>query len=136
MQLESVRRRAAAPRLLVIALGTFVAVYFVWAAFHDITHGEADLTTEYSFLGICAAWLAYVAVSLVRARHWVLGGVSVVALGAGLWGQRGIGPGVTAGLSPTYLATSGAFVWFLLLSGILAVLSWQAYREGQHEVEA
>jgi hypothetical protein len=29
----------------------------------------------------------------------------------------------------------GAFFWFLLLTGILAVMSWLAHREGQGEAE-
>jgi len=136
MRPDSADHRSAAPRLLVLAFVTLVALYLVWAAFHDITHGEADVTTEYAFLCVCAAWLAYVAVSLVRARHRVLGSMSLAALAAGVWGQREIGPGITAGLRPAYLATVGAFLWFLLLTGILAVMSWRAHREGQGEAEA
>jgi hypothetical protein len=128
-------RQATAPRLLVLAFVTVVALYLVWAAFHDITHGEADVTTEYAFLCACAAWFAYVGMSLFRARHRALGSVSLCALAAGVWGQREIGPGITAGLWPSYLATVGAFFWFLLLTGILAVMSWLAHREGQGEAE-
>jgi len=126
-------RQATASRLLVRALGTVVALYLVWAAFHDITHGEADTTLEYAFLYACGAWLAYVSVSLIRARQWGLGSVSLCALAAGVWGQREVGPGTTAGLSPSYLATVGAFLWFLLLTGILTVMSWRAHRAGQGE---
>jgi hypothetical protein len=136
MRPDSRGGRSAAPRLAASALMTFVALYLVWAAFHDIAHGETDLTTEYTLLGISAAWLAYLALSLIWTRHRALGGVSLVALGAGLWGQRGVGAEGTAGLSSTYLATAAAFLWFLLLSGILAVLSWRAYREERKEVEA
>ena len=110
---------------------TVVALYLVWAAFHDITHGEADLTAEYAFLCVCGAWLAYVSVSLIRSRQRALGSVSLAALAAGVWGQREIGPEITAGLWPAGLATVGAFLWFLLLTGILAVMSWRAHREGQ-----
>ena len=133
MQRRSADQRSAAPRLLVLALVTAVALYLVWAAFHDITHGEADTTLEYAFLYACGAWLAYVSVSLIRARRWGLGSVSLCALAAGVWGQREVGPGTTAGLSPSYLATVGAFLWFLLLTGILTVMSWRAHRVGQGE---
>ena len=68
-------RRSPAQGLLALAIGTAIAVYFVWAAFHDITLGEADLTTEYTFLGICAAWLVYVGVRLIGTGHRVLGAV-------------------------------------------------------------
>jgi hypothetical protein len=129
-------RQTSAPRLLALALVTVVALYLVWAAFHDITHGEADLTAEYAFLCACAAWFAYVGMSLFLARHRTVGIVSLAALAAGISGQREIGPGTTATLSPSYLATVGAMLWFLLLSGILAVMSWRASRHGQHDVEA
>lgn len=134
MRPDSADQRSAAPRLLVLAFVTLAALYLVWAAFHDITHGEADVTTEYAFLCVCAAWLAYVSVSLIRARQWALGSVSLAALAAAVWGQREIGPGITATLSPAYLATLGAVLWFLMLSAILAFLSWRAYREGQSDV--
>jgi len=124
-------RQATAPRFLVLAFVTVVALYLVWAAFHDITHGEADVTAEYAFLCVCGAWLAYVSVSLIRSRQRALGSVSLAALAAGVWGQREIGPEITAGLWPAHLATVGAFLWFLLLTGILAVMSWRAHREGQ-----
>ena len=129
-------RQATASRLLVLALGTVVALYLVWAAFHDITHGEADLTAEYAFLCACAAWFAYVGMSLFRARHRALGILSLAAVAAGVWGQREIGPEITAELWPAYLATVGAFLWFLLLTGIVAVMSWRAHREGRGEAEA
>jgi hypothetical protein len=132
MRSDSAAGRTAAPRLAVTASVTFVALYLVWAAFHDIAHREADLTTEYTLLVVSAVWLTYVAVRLILTRHRLLGSVSLLALGAGLWGQRGIGAEGTAGLSSTDLALTAAFVWFLLLTGILAVMSWQASREGQN----
>lgn len=131
MQPNSGSRRATAPGLTVVALLTFVALYLIWAAFHDIAHGEADLTTEYACLGISAAWLMYVAVYLIRVRHRVLGAASLVAVGAGVWGQRAIGPAATNGLSLASIAITSAFLWFLLLTGMLAVLSWQARHEQQ-----
>jgi hypothetical protein len=121
-------RESPAQGLLALAIGTAIACYFVWAAFHDITQGETDVTTEYTFLGICAAWLLYVGVRLIATRRRVLGGVSLLALAAGAWGQRGVGAGTVPSLQPSYVATLGAFLWFLALAVILAVLSWQASR--------
>jgi hypothetical protein len=66
MSLQTARLRKSAPRFGVFGLVTVVALYLTWAAVHDITHGEADLKTEYVFLGVCAAWFAYAAVSTRR----------------------------------------------------------------------
>lgn len=63
---RTAHRRKSVPRFLAFGLVTVVALYLTWAAIHDITHGEADLKTEYAFLGVCAVWFAYVAVSLGR----------------------------------------------------------------------
>ena len=46
-------RSSAAQGLLALAIGTAIADYFIWAAFHDITRGETDPTTEYVFLALC-----------------------------------------------------------------------------------
>jgi hypothetical protein len=136
LQPDSVSRRATAPGLTTVALLTFVALYLTWAAFHDIAHGEADLTTEYACLGISAAWLTYVAAYLIRVRHRVLGVASLAAVGAGVWGQRAVGPVAANGLSLATIAVASAFLWFLLLTGVLAVLNWQARREQRTGITA
>jgi hypothetical protein len=120
--------QSPAQGLLALAIGTAIALYFIWAAFADISGGETDLTTEYTFLGICAAWLLYVGARLVGTRHLALGAISLLALAAGAWGQRGIGPGTVPSLQPSYVATLGSFLWFLALVGILVLLSWRASR--------
>jgi hypothetical protein len=121
-------RESPAQGYLALAMGTAIACYFIWAAFHDITRGEADTTTEYTFLGICAAWLLYVGVRLVATRHRLLGAVSLLALAAGAMGQRGVGAGTVPTVQPSYVATLGAFLWFLALAVILGALSWRASR--------
>ena len=118
--------RTTTPPLLVLAIVTVIADFLAWAAFHDITKGEPDLTTEYVLLTVCAMWLAYVAVSLLRTRRWVLGSGSLLALAAGIWGQQGIGPGITPGLWPAYVATVGALLWFVALAAVLLVLGSRA----------
>jgi hypothetical protein len=81
--------------------------------------------------GISAASLMYVAVYLIRIRHRVLGVGSLVAVGAGVWGQRTAGPVAAKGPSLATIAITSAFLWFLLLTGMLAVLSWRARHEPQ-----
>jgi hypothetical protein len=120
--------RSPAQGLLALAIGTALADYFIWAAFHDITRGETDPTTEYVFLALCGVWLLYVSVRLIGIRRRVIGTVSLLALAAGLWGQRGIGPGTEASVQPAYVATTCAFLWFVVLAGILAASSWRASR--------
>ncbi len=68
----------------------------------------------------------YVALYLLRVRPRVLGAASLVAVAAGVWGQRAIGPATSNGLSLASIAITGAFLWFLLLAGMLAVLSRRA----------
>jgi hypothetical protein len=121
---------STAQGLLALAIGTAIADYFILAAFHDITRGETDLTNEYVFLALCGAWLLYVGVRLIGIKRRVIGAISLLALAAGLWGQRGIGPGTEAGVQPAYVVTTCAFLWFVALAGILAGLSWRASREG------
>lgn len=105
------------------ALISFVALLLVFAAFDDITTDHSTrFTAEYTALAACAVWFAYVAAKLIRLGHGTLGMISLVALLGALWGQRGIGPGITPGLWPEYVVTTGAFVWFLALAGILVVL--------------
>jgi hypothetical protein len=109
------------------ALVTLFVLYIVFAAFDDITTDNAtSFTFEYVALAGCAVWLAFLSVALIRARLKVLGTVSLIALAGALWGQREIGPGITPGLWPAYVVTTGAFLWFVALSFILLVLGWRA----------
>lgn len=125
----SVTRTATARRLLAFSFVSLVAVYLAWAAFHDITQGEADVTTEYVALCLCAAWFAYLGTSLILHHHGVLGRASLVALALAVWGQQDIGAGTRASWSPSYLATIVPFLWFLALTVVLAVLGWRAPRQ-------
>jgi hypothetical protein len=109
---------------------SLVALLFVFAAFDDITTDHStSFRVEYTILAICAGWFLAVAVRLLWAHHAVLGGVSLLALGAALWGQRGIGPGITPGVWPEYVATTGAYVWFWVLA---IALVWLGRRHAPH----
>jgi len=116
-------------------LATVAALYLVWAAFHDIAHGEADLTTEHALLVVSAVWFVSLAMILVRVKHRLLGVVSLVAVGAGLWGQGAVGSDA-ASLSSRSIAIAGAFLWFVMLAAILGFLSWRALREEHKVAEA
>jgi hypothetical protein len=102
------------------AMLTVFAVLLAFAAFDDITTGnESDFTTEYAVLVLCAVWLLFVCIRLLRNSHQVLGGISLVALAAGIWSQRAIGPGIIPGLWTEYVVMAAAFLWFAALSLIL-----------------
>lgn len=45
--------------LLAIAVATLLVFYFVWAAMHDIAHGESDSTFEYTILVISIPAFAF-----------------------------------------------------------------------------
>ena len=109
--------------LLREALISFVALMLVFAAFDDITTDNAThFTVEYIALSACASWFAFVAVRLIRIGRRTLGALSLAALAAALWAQRGIGPGITPGFWPEYTIMTAVFVWFLALAATLAVL--------------
>ena len=96
------------------------AVFLAFAAFDDITTGnESDFTTEYAGLVLCAVWLLFVSIRLLRSSHRVLGGISLVALAAGIWSLRAIGPGTIPGLWTEYVVMAAALLWFAALSLIL-----------------
>jgi hypothetical protein len=136
MEQESVALPAARLGYAFGALLTVPALYLVWAAFHDIAHGEADLTVEHTILVLCAAWFLFLAVILVRVKHRLLGLISVMAVGAGLWGQGVVGSAPAGSVSPRSIAIVAAFLWFLLLAARLGFLSWRAGRQQEKRVEA
>ena len=106
------------------ALVTAAALVLSFAAADDITTDNATtFRLEYTILVVSAAWLCFLALNLVRRRHYVLGVMSLVALGSALWGQRAIRPGITPGLWPQYVVTMAAYGWFWVLCLILA---WRA----------
>jgi hypothetical protein len=101
-------------------LVSLVAVLLAFAAFDDITTDHStSFRVEYTLLAFCGAWLLGVAIRLLQVHHRVLGCVSLVALGAAIFGLRGLAPGITPGLWLEYLATAGALVWFLALAIVL-----------------
>jgi hypothetical protein len=102
----------------------------VFAAFDDITTDDAPaFTFEYAFLVGCAAWLLFVGLRLLRDRHHVLGGVSLLALVSALWARRAIGPGITPGLLPEYVVITATYLWFCALSLLMIWMGWREYHE-------
>lgn len=123
-------RRTRALALLRDGVLTLAALLLSFAAFDDITTGrETGFTLEYGILLACASWLLFVTLRLIRAHRRMLGVISLVALAAGLWGQREIGPGITPGLWPAYVATASAFLWFLVVAFMLFVAGWKTHPE-------
>ena len=99
MTVESGGSRVCSEQYLASGLLTFAALLLVFAAFDDITTGSGTtVRMEYAWLVACAAGLIFVAVRLLRAGHQLLGGTSVLAVGAGVWAQRAIGPGIVLDL--------------------------------------
>jgi hypothetical protein len=112
--------------LLRDGLISFVVVLLAFAAFDDITTDTSThFTAEYTALVASAAWCGFVAASLIRLGRRTLGMLSLIALLVGLWAQRGIGPGITRGLWPEYVAMIAVFLWFLALAATLVVLGWR-----------
>src|SRR3990172_12370975 len=126
MDTNESRRRSLG--LLRDAALTVTAVLFAYAAFDDITTDSAKtFAVEYSGLVVCAVWVLTLAIRLIRIRRPVLGGISLMALAAAVWGQRAIGPGVVpAPWSAHSIAVVAAFAWFALLSVLLVAIGWRA----------
>lgn len=121
-------RRSHAVSLLRDGAVSFALLLLSFAAFDDITTGhEADLSLEYGALLATAVWLLFVTFRLIRASRHVLGAMSLVALAGALWGQGGIGPGITPGPWPAYIVTAGAFVWFTAVASVLLISGWRAH---------
>jgi hypothetical protein len=101
---------------------SILVLLLAFAALDDITTDRAtQFRAEYTMLLLAAAWFGFVAVWLMRRGHRALGMVSLAALAAAFWAQRGIGPGVTPALGAAYLVMAGALLWFLALAVALVV---------------
>ncbi len=125
-------RRSESFRHLRDAIVTVAVILLAFAAFDDITTDNATaFRFEYSGLAACGAWLLYQAVRLIRDRHLALGGGSLLALFAAVWGQFAIGPGTVPSADAHYLATAAAFGWFAALSAALLVRGWRSHLEVQ-----
>jgi hypothetical protein len=110
--------------------GTFVAVVFAFAAFHDITSDwtARNFAPEYAFLIVCAVWFGAVSMRLLK-THRSAGLISLAALLFGAVGQRGVHLGTVPSWTFDYVATTGALLWFLMLSvWLLAAGVWYAFR--------
>jgi hypothetical protein len=71
--------------LMVIAIGTLFVFYLVWAAMHDIAHGESDCTLEYAVLVISIPAFAFLYRTALlhlapRAKAAWLGGTGLLIL--------------------------------------------------------
>ena len=111
----------ASHRLQRDAVITIGVLLLVFAAFDDITTDNAtSFPLEYTILAAAAMWVLFVAGRLLRSGERLLGGVSLVALAAALWGQRAVGPGGSwgrgAGFKPEYAALLAAYGWCAALS--------------------
>lgn len=89
MQHELDSTSASESRLLSMAAITSLALLLAFAAFDDITTDNATtFRVEYTFLVACSGWLLFVAWSLIRGAHLVLGLASLLfwaLAGALLW---------------------------------------------------
>lgn len=118
---------AATTWLFAKAAITVVALLLVFAALDDITTDHAmTFRLEYTFLGGSAAWLLFVAWSLVRAGHRTFGYASLVALASALWALSGIRPGIVPALRPEFVVMATAYVWFWFLACAMLWLAWRA----------
>ena len=130
MEGESGGHRIGPTQYLTSGLATFAALLLIFAAFDDITTDNATtFRAEYAALLACAGLLTFVGVRLWRAGHRLLGGASLLAVAAGLWAQRSMGPGIVPGLWAVVVA-SMAYLWFVALATSLV---WLARRRRAHE---
>ena len=121
----------AGSRFFSNAVITVVVLLLAFAAFDDITTDNATtFRLEYTLLIISAGWLLFLAWSLIRSGHRILGFVSLVALGSAVWAQRAIGPAAIPGPRPEHIVMLMAYVWFWVLAGATLWFAWQA-REGR-----
>jgi hypothetical protein len=131
MKGEFGRARVSATSYLGYALGTAAALLLIFAAFDDITTDNATtFRAEYAVLVGCAGSLVFVALRLLRAGHQLLGWASLLALAAGAWAQRAVGPGIVPGFWPEYVIATVALLWFVALA---VGLVWLAWRRRTHE---
>lgn len=130
MKVESGGRRMGATQYLASGLATCTALLLMFAAFDDITTDNATtFRTEYAWLLACGGWLSFVALRLLRAGHQLLGGVSLLAVAAGAWAQRAMGPGIVPGFWAEYVVATAAYLWFVALAIGLVWLAqcWRAH---------
>lgn len=110
---------------------TIAALVLVFAAFDDITTDTATtFRAEYTLLAGCAAWLLFVAWSLLRDGHRALALTCFIALASAAWAQHAIRPGMVAKWRPEYVVFTTAYLSFWALAGALLRLAW---REGRSE---
>jgi hypothetical protein len=103
-----------------VGVVTLAVVALAFAAFDDITTDNATrFPLEYSMLSAGGAWCLIVIVRLARASHRALAVVSLIVLGAAVWGAPALGDRTLSGLAPRYLATLAGLTWFFALAVVL-----------------
>lgn len=103
------------------------ATLFAFLALDDITTDRAapaGYAPERFALLVCAIVLAVVIINLLRAKKWLLGGLSLVLLMGAAWAQQALSPFSVANRPLEYAITLTAWLWFLALGTFLAVRSF------------
>jgi hypothetical protein len=107
---------------------TLTVGLLIFAAFDDITTDHAtDFRVEYSALLACAVWLLFLSWRLLRQGHWILSGISLVAIVNGGFAQRAIVHGTVGGWWTEYVLLAATSLWFLVLSAIILWLAWRLH---------
>lgn len=113
-----------------ISFGTLILFYFVWAAMHDIAHGDEG-TLEWTVLAICAVAFAGLYRQALRFLTpkakvaWLIGtGLLLVLYSAGA---------ISSMLHPKYVKDPMLARTFLMVgSPALALISYHLVREALH----
>ncbi len=107
---------------------TLAVVLLIFAAFDDITTDTAtDFRVEYAALLACAVWLLFLSWRLFRQGHWILGGISLVAIVNGGFAQPAIVHGTVGGWWTEYVLLAATCLWFLGLSAMNLWLAWRLH---------
>jgi hypothetical protein len=116
---------------LLDGLVLFGGFMLAFAAFDDITTDASApaFVAEYVCLTAVAAACAVVGLRLIRAGRNLPGWLSLAMLAAGIWAQRGIGPGTRPNLGHEYLTVAAVATWFLVLSCKLISLGLREIRQ-------
>jgi ABC-type Na+ efflux pump permease subunit len=107
---------------------TLTVLLLIFAAFDDITTDNAtNFRVEYAALLVCAVWLMFLSWRLLRQGHWILGGISLVAIVNGGFAQRAIIHGTVDGWWTEYVLLAMTYLWFLVLSVMILWLAWRLH---------
>ena len=108
---------------------TFVAVFLAVAALDDITTDhDTSFLFERLLLAGCSLWFGVVGWRLAQEGRRVLGFWSVGVAMLGAVAQLGVRPSTEPGGIPGYLGTVAGLLWFLVISGAMAVRALRSPR--------